>query len=269
MGEIIQVNSLESGTVFKKGFSDIDIFMAMVKDFTGVKIKIDEVENEKAFIEPVGKVKTEFDLFAEDKENRTIVEAQHANYSDNFERFYYYHQVATVETITSSKNDAFPKTVFTLVFFTDRYSPAPNKNILVHDAEIRYLMNGEVIKGVFPRKHKLFFIFTKEPESDLDIPEECREWIRAIHETLSESAYPEDYNNPQIKRLFERISKDKTTPEEYAKMKLEYSQAEAEREAVYKDRIRTAKDLKNLDSNLTHAKIASVTGLPLTVVEAL
>jgi hypothetical protein len=112
MSELIKVNPLSSGTVFKKGFSDVAIFTQMVKDFTGVNLKIEEVENEKAFIEPIASIATKFDLFAQDQENRIIVEAQHVNYSDNFDLFYYYHQIATVETIVSSKNYRFPQTVY-------------------------------------------------------------------------------------------------------------------------------------------------------------
>jgi hypothetical protein len=49
MSELIKVTPLSLGTVFKKGFSDVAIFTQMVKDFTGVNIKIKEVENEDRF----------------------------------------------------------------------------------------------------------------------------------------------------------------------------------------------------------------------------
>jgi len=130
MNELIKVNPLSLGTVFKKGFSDVAIFTQMVKDFTGVTIKITELENEKAFLEPQANIATN-NLLAEDKENCILVEAQHANYSDNFDRFYYYHQIATVETIKSSKNYRFPQTIYTLVFFTDRNSPVGEKTFLI------------------------------------------------------------------------------------------------------------------------------------------
>jgi len=80
---------LSLGIIFKKGFSDVVIFTQMVKDFTGGHIKITKVENKKAFLQPIANIATKFDLFAEDKDNRIILEAQHANYSDNFDRFYY------------------------------------------------------------------------------------------------------------------------------------------------------------------------------------
>jgi hypothetical protein len=266
---LFRVNPLSSGAVFKEGFSDIEVFTRMVKDFTGIEIKIDEIENEKAFIEPVGKVKTEFDLFAEDKDNRIVVEAQHANYNHNFERFYYYHQIATVETITSSKNYAFPKMVITLVFFTDRHSPVLGKNILVHNAEMRYFMDGEVVKEIFPRKHRLFFIFTKDPEGDSKIPEECQEWIRAIHETLSGSVYLDMFHKQEIKTLFKRIAKDNTSPELRAKMMLEYSQQEVLEETIHKDRVETAQRLINLGKGLSDEEIAIAANLPLEVIQTL
>jgi len=269
MSELIKVNPLSSGTVFKKGFSDVAIFTQMVKDFTGVQIKITEVENEKAFVEPVANVATKFDLFAEDKENRVIVEAQHANYSDNFDRFYYYHQISTVETIVSSNTYNFPQTVYTLVFFTDRNSPAEGKNILVHDGEMKYIADGEVIKGVFSRKHRLFFIFTKSPDSDSAISEECREWIKAIHETLTGSVCKTDYKNQEVKRLFEIIATDKTTPEDRAKMKLEHNQKDAIKEAIFEERLKTAREFLMLPIEISNSDLSSATGLSLLEIDAL
>jgi len=272
MSELIKVNPLSSGTVFKKGFSDVAIFTQMVKDITGVNLKITEVENEKAFIEPIANIATKFDLFAQDKENRIIVEAQHANYSDNFDRFYDYHQIATVETIVSSKNYRFPQTVYTLIFFTDRNSPAEGKNILVHNAQMEYIADGEVIKGVFSRQHRLFFIFTKSPDSDTQISDECREWIKAIHETLTGSVKKTDYKNQEIKRLFEIIATDKTTPEDRARMKDEYNEEQAKREAkeegIKEGVEQTAHNLKALGT-LTNEQIAQATGLTVETVKAL
>jgi hypothetical protein len=269
MNESIKVNPLSSGTIFKKGFSDVEIFTQMVKDFTGASIKIDEVENEKAFVEPVVSVATKFDLFAEDKKNRIIVEAQHANYGDNFERFFYYHQIAMAETIASSETYHFPKTVYTLVFFTDRNSPGAGKNILVHDAEMRYIANGEVIKGVFLRKHRLFFIFTKSPDSDSVISEACREWIKAIHETLNGSVCKTDYKNHQIKRLFDKIAADKTTSEERAKMKTERNQENAIKDAVHKDRLETARNMIRRHAKMTNLDISEFTRLSLNDIQNL
>ena len=64
-----EVASLRYGVIFKKAFSDPDIFKAFVKDFLGIELNIDKVEMEKSFDPPIGNVDSRFDLFAEDKKN--------------------------------------------------------------------------------------------------------------------------------------------------------------------------------------------------------
>ncbi|MEN8215165.1 MAG: hypothetical protein ABFS56_02055 [Pseudomonadota bacterium] len=44
-----QVAPLRYDVIFKKAFSQPDIFTALVKDFTGIELEIDEVENDKSF----------------------------------------------------------------------------------------------------------------------------------------------------------------------------------------------------------------------------
>ena len=62
-----KVASLRYGVIFKKAFSNPDIFKAFVKDFIGIELVIDKVETEKSFDPQIGNVDTRFDLFAEDK----------------------------------------------------------------------------------------------------------------------------------------------------------------------------------------------------------
>jgi len=44
-----KVASLRYGVIFKKAFSDPEIFKAFVRDFLGIELEIDRVETEKAF----------------------------------------------------------------------------------------------------------------------------------------------------------------------------------------------------------------------------
>ncbi len=141
-----QVAPLRYDVIFKKAFSHPALFTAISKDFLGIQLEIDKVENDfeakvflqktlasKAFIPSIGSVATKFDLFAEDKKNRVIVEVQHAHYSDSYERFLYYQCSAMVETIASSNSYHFPMTVITIVFFTGKNSPSPDSGIMVFE----------------------------------------------------------------------------------------------------------------------------------------
>ncbi|RKZ92341.1 MAG: hypothetical protein DRR19_04510 [Candidatus Parabeggiatoa sp. nov. 1] len=268
---MIKVESLKYDTIFKKAFRPKDIFTGLVEDFTGVHLEIDEVENDKVFTPPIGKVKVHFDLFAEDKKNRVIVEAQHATNKmplvGYLDRFFYYHAAALIEMIHSSQNYRFPKIVLTLVFFTEKKSPKPDHNILVQDSEIRTL-KGEVVDIVGGFKHKVIFVFTTDPLADLEVPKPCLEWIEAINDTLDGDIFDEtNYENPLIQRLFETISVEKTTSKEKAKMKVELKQEEIDQILLENCR-EIAANLKQ-QGKLTEDEIANVVNLPLEEVQAL
>ena len=287
-----QVASLRYDVIFKKAFSHPELFTALVKDFLDIVLEIDEVISDKVFVPAVGKVATRFDLFAEDKKNRIIVEMQHAHYADTYERFVYYQSSAMVETITSSNNYHFPLTVITLVFLTGKKAPSSESSILVHDFEPRDIVSGKVLDQVYTHKHKLIFIFTKSVQKNT--PENYREWMQAINDSLDKEVNDEDYTNSHIHDLFKVIETDQISPEERARMKDEYNRVESEKDAEKKgwqaglkvgeemgrlegeEKIReaqnrlieTAQNFKSLGS-LTDEQISSATGLSLDHVQAL
>jgi predicted transposase/invertase (TIGR01784 family) len=278
-----QVAPLRYDVIFKKAFSHPELFTALVKDFVGIQLEIDEVENDKAFVPPVGNVATKFDLFAEDKKNRVIVEVQHAHYSDSYERFLYYQCSSMVETIASSSNYSFPITVITLVFFTGKKAPNSDSGIIVHDFEPKDFVTGQLLTNIYPRKHKLFFVFTNN-STHKDAPVPHREWMQAIYDSLDKQVDETKYTNPSIQALFDVIEQDKITPEERARMKEEHNHDEAEaqnfkegEEKGWKEGIKEGetanqqKTARNLKANgkLTEEEIANITGLSLEIVKAL
>jgi predicted transposase/invertase (TIGR01784 family) len=282
-----QVAPLRYDVIFKKAFSQPALFTALVKDFVGIELEIDEVEHDKAFVPAVGKVAIKFDLFAQDKKNRVIVEVQHAHYSDTYERFLYYQCSAMVETIASSSNYRFPMTVITLVFFTGKKTPSPDSGIIVHDFEPRDLVTGKLLNEIYPRKHKLIFVFTNDA-THTKTPKPYREWMQAIYDSLDEQVDETLYTNPSIQTLFQVIEQDHITPEERARMKEEHNVEEANTQAFKEGeekgikkgeekgikkgeaatQQKTARNLKALGT-LTEKQIASVTGLTVKAVKAL
>jgi len=266
-----QVASLRYDVIFKKAFSHPKLFTALVKDFLDIQLTIDEVENDKAFIPPVGNVATKFDLFAQDKKNRVIVEVQHAHDLDTFERFMYYQCSAMVETVISSDNYNCPITVITMVFFTQKKTPSPDSGIVVHDFEPRDFITGKLLDKVYPHKHKLVFVFTNKA-AHTKTPEPYREWMQAIHDSLDGEVDEANYTNPAIAELFQRIETDKITPEERARMKEEYNREAAEKRKFEEGKEEGMKEaacnLKNLGI-LTDEQIAETTSLSLEMVKTL
>lgn len=266
-----QVAPLRYDVIFKKAFSQPHLFTALIKDFLGIQLEIDQVENDKAFVPSVGKVAIKFDLFAEDTQNRVIVEVQHAHYSDTYERFLYYQCSAMVQTIASSSNYRFPMTVFTLVFFTDRKTPSPDSGLIVHDFEPRDFVTGQLLDDIYQRKHKLIFVFVND-STHVKAPEPYRQWMQAIYDSLDQQVDEAKYTNPSIHALFDVIKQDQITPEERAWMKEEHNREEGETRAFQageeKGIKETARKLK-VNGKLTEEEIASMTGLSLEVVKTL
>ncbi|KOR27542.1 hypothetical protein TI03_06680, partial [Achromatium sp. WMS1] len=83
-----------------------------------IELDIDKVETEKAFSPAIGHVDSRFDLFAEDKKHRTIVDIQHVRNTDHYHRFLHYHCAALLEQVVNSKDYRPQLKVFTIVVLT-------------------------------------------------------------------------------------------------------------------------------------------------------
>ncbi len=213
-----KVASLKYGVVFKKAFCDPEIFTAFVQDIVGVSIEIDQVETEKEFDPPVGYVKPRFDLFAEDKKHRVIVDIQHARTIDHYDRFLYYHCVALLEQIANAENYRPPLKVFTVVVLTsgDRHKT----DISVTDFDPHDL-KGRALNEI---PHKVIYLCPKYVNDTT--PDRYREWLRAIDDTLDEEVDETLYHRKAIHKLFAYIKRDHISPEERAQMIEEYHQEE-------------------------------------------
>ncbi len=260
---MIKVASLRYGVIFKKAFSKPHIFKAFVKDFLDIELEIDKVETEKSFSPIIGNVDSRFDLFAEDKKNRTIVDIQHVRYPDHYDRFLHYHCAALLEQVASSKDYAPQLNVFTIVVLTSGDKHGVDMTTIDFDPKDR---QG---KGINEIPHKIIYLCPKYVSDKT--PEPYREWLRAIDDSLDEEVDENDYQRQEIKDIFNSIQKDLTTPQEYARMKDEYSEGllrQTEYDKGKQEGIReNAKKMlaKGLDVSL----IAEITGLSVEELQKL
>ena len=152
---MIEVASLRYGVIFKKAFSKPNIFKAFVKDFLDIELEIDEVEMEKSFSPVVGKVDSRFDLFAEDKKHRTIVDIQHVRNPDHYRRFLHYHCAALLEQVANSKDYCPKLNVFTIVVLTSGDKHKTDISHIDFDPKNRYEQPlGEI-------SHKILYLCPK------------------------------------------------------------------------------------------------------------
>ena len=261
-----KVASLHYDVIFKKAFSKPHIFTAFVKDMLGIDIEIDRVETEKSFSPIVGKVNSRFDLFAEDKKNRFIVDIQHKRYADHYDRFLHYHFIALLEQVADSSNYKPPMDVYTIVVLTS--GDKHKTDISVTDFRPQDLKGNYIAET----KHKIIYICPKYLNDET--PKPYRKWLEIIDDSLDEKIIEKDYDNEIIREIISTIKKDKITPKEYAKMKQEYSDEEYMRDEKQKAEQKGARErdieiAKNLLDVLDIETIALKTGLSIEEIKNL
>lgn len=249
------VASLRYEVIFKKAFSQPDVFMGFVKDMTGVTIEIDSVETEKRFDPPIGEVDSRFDLYAEDTKNRVIVDIQHVKFADHYDRFLHYHCAALLEQIKSAEDYQPPKQVLTIVVLTS--GDKHKTDIAIIDFDPKDLQ-GQPLREI---SHRVLYLCPSYVTEKT--PEPYRQWLLAIQDSLDNEVNENLYANTMIQKIFRTIERDHLTPQERARMKDEYGYAEIGRDqfekGVEKGKWEVAEKL--LASGMAPAQVADLTGL--------
>lgn len=217
-----QVASLRYGVIFKKAFCVPEIFKGFVRDFLNIQLEIDHVETEKSFPYQVGRIASRFDLFAEDKQNRIIVDIQHVRYPDHYDRFLHYHCAALLEQITNAYSYRPELKVFTIVVLTS--GDKHKKDVAVIDFAPKDL-EGESLGEI---SHKILYICPKYLNDKT--PKPYQEWMRAIQDSLDEQVDENDYQVPEVRKIFDCIEKDLISPEERSRMFDEYGEEQVKLE---------------------------------------
>ena len=250
-----KVASLRYGVIFKKAFSQPNIFKAFVKDFLGIDLKIDKVEMEKSFDQPIGNVDTRFDLFAEDKQNRIIVDIQHVRYGDHYDRFLHYHCAALLEQVTSSKDYRPNVKVFTIVLLTSGDRHKVDIATIDFDPKDR---KGNPLNEI---GHQIVYVCPKYVADDT--PEPYREWLLAITDSLDEEVDETQYHKTEIQQIFDLIACDLISPKEYARMKDEYSLEQVQQDKFEQGRFAEKQEIARnlLAKGIEPAIVLETTGL--------
>ncbi len=268
--------SLDNETIFKKAFTDIDVFTGFVKDILGIEIEVAKIETEKKFEAKPGNINITYDIFAESRDHRVIIEIQRVDYDYNFDRFLHYHKMAVAQLQQKAKDYELNQTVYTIVVLTAPYAinqktGAPIiDDVLISSVDPRNLQD-EVIKIY---GHKLIFLNHRYRKNDT--PENYKDWLDLFYESINN---PEDFNvnleNKSIKKAVSLIDYDKLGPETLTQMKIN-EQKKAMKKIVHEmgrkegkeeKAKEMAKDLKN--NGVDIEIIAKSSGLSIEEIEAL
>ncbi len=210
----MQVIPLKSGVMFKQVFSQPNIFNHFVNDILGINFNTDKVHTEYEYPEPVGFVRSCYDLFAEDKEQRIIVEIQHIKEDDFFDRFLYYHLISLIEQAGGYREYEFQQTVYTIVVLTSTpRDGSVNFSCAVSD------MNpideyGQTV-DIYP--HRLVFLCPRQVNEKT--PEKTQAWLTLIEDSLDGEIDSDQYRKTIWQDILAQIKKRDIDPSILAQLK--------------------------------------------------
>ena len=263
---------LDNSVIFKKLFTDREVLQAFVKDVTGVTIEPDIIETEKSFTPPIGAIDIKIDIFAEDTAHRLIVEIQRVKYDYHYDRFLYYHQAALMELQKSHTSYLIPKTVYTIVWLTDK---DPHESDLLTTTYQTTTSDGRSVP-LYP--HKLFFLNPNYRSAQTS--EAIQDWLQLVAESIRHPAAPMlNTQRTIIRKATGLIETDGLTPqerrtameeqgyEEHLALREEKGWQEGREEGRLAEKQAIAQGM--LAEGLDPALIAKLTGLPFEQIQAL
>jgi hypothetical protein len=209
---MIEVIPLKYGPMFKRVFSQPTVFNQFSKDILGIDLNVSRVHTEYEYPEPVGFVRSRYDLFAEDVEQRVIVEIQHIK--DFFDRFLYYHLISLVEQVRGSDEYGFERTVYTIVVLTSvPRDGSVNFSCAISDMSPVDEWGNKVL--VYP--HRLVFLSPRQVNENT--PSTIRKWLDFIKDSLDGTVEESDYGEILFQQMIEEIRKQTIDPELLSEIK--------------------------------------------------
>ena len=211
---MIEVVPLKYGTAFKQVFSQPEVFTRFAQDVLGIKLNIDTVHTEYEYPEPIGFVRSRYDLFAEDEEQRIIVEIQHVKEEDFFNRFLYYHLISMAEQVRGFDEYGFERTVFTIVVLTSiPRDGSVNFSCAVSDFSPIDERGNRV--PVYP--HRL--VFLSPPQASEHTPPAIRRWLDFIADSLDGKLEESSCTDAMFQQMAEAMRRHTIDPTVLAEIK--------------------------------------------------
>lgn len=257
---------LDNEVFFKKAFTDKIVFKAFVRDIVGIEVNPEKIETEKAFQPKLGNINFKYDIFAEDVEKRVIIEIQKIEYDHNFDRFLHYHLQGITEQQRTSSDYSVDRTVYTIVVMTAPYRINKQTRAFYKDEVLISKLNPQNLKGIERKIFNHELIFLNPNYKGEDTPENYRDWLDLIYESIHNPENPNiNINNDGIKRVNELVTYDNLTPEEWEQSKIEVGKQKVLELTKEEVKFEIAKNL--LTEGLSIELIAKTTGLTIEEIQ--
>ncbi len=220
--------NLDNEVHFKKVFTNVEVFTAFVKDVLGIDIHIDKVETEKLLPSKVSSIKFRMDLFAEDKDQRTVVEIQKVDYDYTYDRFTHYFSSNLVDVQRSSRTYEYAKDVYVIVVVTSAYKVSDKNGVLIKDDVLVTDINPRTLNGELREMYNHKMVILNTTHVTPETPAAIKDWLDLIIESKKNPENPKiNTSKPAIVKAVELGQTDNIDPEEVAEAKIEEMRKEA------------------------------------------
>jgi predicted transposase/invertase (TIGR01784 family) len=214
--------NLDNEVHFKRVFTDVDVFCAFVKDVLGIDMHINKVETEKVLMNKVSAIKFRMDLFAEDKENRTVVEIQKVDYDYSYDRFTHYFLGNLIDMQRDSKTYKFAKDVYIIVVVTSAYRISDKTGQPIKDDVLITDINARTLSGEVRDMYNHKMVILNTTYANPDTPPSIRDWSDLISESMNHPYDPKiNISKPGIAKAVQLAEIDNVSPEELADAKIQ------------------------------------------------
>jgi predicted transposase/invertase (TIGR01784 family) len=274
------LGNLANEAIFKKAFTDKFVLRCFVKDLFDVDFEPETVETERRFEPKMSYIDFKYDIFAQNKDKRVVVEIQRVDYDYNFDRFLLYHNMAIAEMQRNSEEYKTDRVVFTIVVFTGKYISKERNGKLVQSDILLHNSNLFDIEGkeYDTFGHKL--IFLNHNYLKATTLQRYGDWLRLVRESIKNPKDPIlNLSNQGIRKVTElidyeqlnaeerRLSKNRNAAESATIAYEAHYKLEGKIEGKIETQIETAKN--SIKAGLTNEIIAQITGLTHESIQAL
>ena len=222
---------LDNGTIFKKAFTDKEVFQQFVKDLFNVDILVDKIETEKKFEPPISPINFELDIYAESSDHQFIIEIQKIDYDYNFDRFLHYFLTLIANQQKKSSDYKFTQRVLGVVVFARPYRFDQKDGQPVRDSVLTFDFNPRNLKGELVNlyEHNMIFLNSSKKYRNIETPQNYQDWLDLLYASMKSPVnYTLNINNKGIAKVINIIDFENLDPETLRKMKEDESRKEME-----------------------------------------
>jgi predicted transposase/invertase (TIGR01784 family) len=269
---------LDNETIFKKAFTDIDVFQQFVKDLFDIDIVVNKIETEKKFVPPMANIDIELDIYAETADHRFVIEIQKIDYDYNFNRFLGYFISLLIEQQKRGAKYEIPQTVLGVVVLTRPYKinqitgEPIHESVMSIDFDPRNLQD----KRIKLWNHKLLFLNPNPKYKSDETPKNYQDWLDLFYSSVNDNInYKLNLNNKGIAKTIQLIEYEKLDPKTIAEMKkseakkamISIVENEGISEGRNLEKVGIAKEM--IIENFPKEQIAKITKLSIETIEQL